>query len=353
MSKYQASIGSAIQALSKGLDADNRLNVNMARPWVENGEAYVLATDPRTNKLRKVRVNASALLEYQEWLDIDREVIAVSTQRMVGIADLRNNNLEHNLGSIGVTVSLWQTATDMTQADINMSAMTKPELDSASWGTAQVPVPIVSKEFQIELRRLAASRRMGESVDVTQASIAGRLVAERSEQMLFSGANINVGGNGIYGYTTHPNRNTVDMATDWDDPTATGADIIADVQQMLAAARADLHFGPFTLYIPAAYEGKLDEDYRTNDDRTIRQRLMSLSGIRDIKVADFLPANNVVLVQLTRDVVDLAIGQDITTVQWSLMGGMAEEFKVMAVWVPRIKADGDGRSGIVHLRPAP
>lgn len=331
-----------------------RLNIHAARLFLDDdGSSKHIVVNAKGEAVgTRLVTNATALLRYEEWMDIDRTVIEAGVQRMTAWNDLRERNLVHNLGSIGQTISLWETQADMTEANIAMSATTRGEKDTPAYGTSQVPVPIVFKEFSVELRRLEGSRIYGSGVDVTGASIAGRLVAERTERMLFLGAAVNVQGSTIYGYLTHPNRNTVDLAEQWDNPATTGADILDDVQQMLSAARADRYYGPFMLYIPGTYEGRLDEDYRDNDDRTIRQRIMALSGIQDIKVGDFLPDDNVVMVQLTRDVVDAAIAQDIATVQWSLQGGMEEEFKVMAVWVPRVKADFDGRSGIVHLRPA-
>ena len=128
-------------------------------------------------------------------------------------------------------------------------------------------------------------------------------------------------------------------------------DIVVDVQAMTAAARADRMYGPYVLYIPGAYQGKMDQDYRGDgDSRTLRQRLMQLEGISDIRIADFLTGNNVVLVQMDRQTVDLATAQDITTVEWPEQGGMQRRYKVMAVWVPRLKSDFDGRMGVVHLR---
>lgn len=347
-----ANIGQATSVLEGNMiDQNGQISINSRRIWREGDHSYALVTNANGDAA-KVRTNAQALLRYEEWLDIDRAVIEAATQRLMGIIDLRQNNLTYNLGSIGATISLWETASDMTEADISMSALTRSEKDTPAFNTQQVPVPIVHKDFQVELRRLVASRNYGASIDVTAAAIAGRVVAERSERMLFSGAPVRVDGATIYGYTTHPDRNTVDMAKPWNDPSVTGENIIADVTAMLNAARAAKHYGPFVIYVPTAYEGKLDQDYRQWDTRTIRERILSLGGVTGVMVADFLPGNNVVMVQMTRDVVDLAIAQDITTVQWSVMGGMAEEFKVMAVWVPRVKSTFDGDSGLVHLRPA-
>ncbi len=241
----------------------------------------------------------------------------------------------------------------MTPAEIDMSGLTGSEEDTPNYLTASVPVPVIHKDFRVNMRRLEASRRFGEGIEVTASQIAGRVVAEASEGMLFSGEAITVDGATIYGYTNHPDRNTVDLTTAWTSiATANNYLIIADVIAMQNASRSDRHYGPWILYIPTAYESKMDEDYRANDNRTVRDRIKALAGIQDVKVADFLPANNVVLVQLSRETVDLATAQDISTVNWSENGGMSNKFKVMAVWVPRLKSDFDGRMGLVHLRAA-
>lgn len=339
-----ALLGSAQSILGAG-----RLNHLAMRPFInKDGDSRVLID----NKGRSIKANATALLQYQEWLDIDRRVVEVAVDRLVAIQDLTGRGLTHNLGSIGQTVSLWDRSSDMTQADISMSGVTKGEEDTPAFDTDQVPVPIVHKDFRVNIRRLEASRRFGEGIDTMAAEISSRLISERSEDMLFSGESIKVEGGTIYGYTNHPQRNTYDIGTSWTDTGVTGQDILEDVRGMLQAARNDNYYGPFVLYIPGEYETKMDEDYKdgasAGDTRTIRQRILQLNGIEDMKVADRLDDDNLVLVQMTRDVVDLAIAQDITTVQWSVDGGMQERFKVMAVWVPRVKRDYDGKSGVVH-----
>lgn len=332
-----------------------RLSVHARRPFIdEDGQAYVVHVDSKGH-VGKVRVNTTALLQYDEWKDIDRTVIEVAVQRMTAVADLRAAGLEHNLGGIGATISLWDRSSDMTPAELSMDARTRSQMDTVAYATQQVPVPIVHKDFTVEARRLEASRRFGESIDTTQAAIAGRLVGEKTETMLFSGGEINVDGNTIYGYTTHPDRNQVDLDKNWDElvtDTGENSRILSDVIAMMDASRAARHYGPWVLYIPTNYESKMDQDYRgssSSDVRTVRERLMALEGLQAIKVSDFLPADNVVLVSLSKDVVDIAIGQDLSTIQWTTNGGMSEEFKVMFVGVPRLKSDFDGRSGITHL----
>lgn len=336
----------------------NRLSVHARRPFLDkDGNTYIAHLDVNTGKWGKLRVNATALLQYDEWKDIDRTVIEIAIQRMTAINDIRAAGLEHNLGGIGATISLWDRSSDITPAAITMDARNRSQMDTVSYATQQVPVPIVHKDFQVEARRLEGSRRFGESLDVTMAAEAGRVVAEGTETMLFLGASINVDGQTIYGYTTHPDRNQVDLDKNWDDFDGAAGEnvrILTDVMAMIQASRIARHYGPWVLYIPTGYERKMDEDFKggtSSDTRTVRQRLMALEGLSAIKLSDFVPANNVLLVSLTKEVVDLAIGQDVSTVQWTNNGGMSEEFKVMAVWVPRLKSDFDGRSGITQLHP--
>jgi uncharacterized linocin/CFP29 family protein len=322
------------------------LNPSRMRPFINaSGRPCIIMNG------KELQTNAPATLRYDEWKDIDRTVIEAVADRLVGVADLIGKGLVHPLGSIGMTIALWERSSDMTPAEVSMSGTKEGEADKMLFDTQTVPVPVIHKDWRLNIRHLEGSRALGAGLDVSMAAAAGRLVAEKSEDMLFAGAAVQVDGGTVYGYTTHPDRNTVAITTSWTNAGKTGAQILANVQAMLQAARSDGHYGPYTLYIPGEYEGKLDDDFApgTSDSRTIRQRIMALSGISEIKVADRLANDNVVLVQMTREVVDLARAQDVTTVQWENRGGMTQEFKTMAVWVPRLKSRYDGQSGIVHM----
>lgn len=329
-------------------------HINSMRPFVgQDGQSYIL--NPRTNE--KMAVNVPATLRYDEYKDIDRTVYEVAKQRLVGIADLQKRGLTHGLGGLGSVITQYEKSSDMTGATISMGGVTAGEKDKMAFDTASVPVPIIHKDFAINIRALMASRssQYAESLDVTSAAVASRVVAEASEDILFGSSPIKVEGGTIYGYTTEPNRNVTVIGTAWDELSASNRDkIIDDVQAALQAARDARHYGPYILYIPTNYEGVLDDDFEpgSGDTRTVRERILKLSGIEEIKTADRLTEDNVVLVQMTRDVVDLAIAQPISTVQWEQQGGMISNYKVMACWVPRVKVDYDGRSGVVHLRTA-
>ena len=189
----------------------------------------------------------------------------------------------------------------------------------------------------------------GEALDTSGAEAAARTVSEQVENILFNGYSMTFGGGSLYGYRTAPTRNTVTLTSNWDASAKTGEQILADVLSMISAAHQDFMFGPYVLYVPGLYWTVLQEDFKTNSDRTILERLKAVDGITDVRPADALPNNNVILVQLSSDVVKEIIGMQPTVVQWESHGGMRINFKVMAIMVPRIAADHNGRSGIVHL----
>lgn len=328
---------------------NGELNVNGMRPYIDrDGHFKIWNSD---TKKGDIVTNAPALLRYDEWKDIDREVISVATQRLKATAAIIGAGLTYNLGSIAAVVALWQRSSDMTPADISMDGITEGEEDRVQFDYKSVPVPIIHKDFRVNLRHLEASRKMGQGVDTIQAGIAARVVAEKTEDMVLAGQAIQVDGGTVYGLINHPDRNTATLTKQWTASDKTGANILADVSGMITTLKGDRYYGPYKLFIPQNYEMKMADDYNpgTSDTRTIRERLLALPEISEIVVCDRLTSHNVVMFQATKDVIDVAIAQQTTTVQWAEFGGLQQRYKVMNCMVPRVKSDFDSRSGICHL----
>lgn len=344
--KGLAAIGSVLSVFGP-----SGFNIHASRPYIDDQGAARVLVD---NSGRSVVTNAPALLRYDEWKDIDRDVSKAAVERLVANGVLVSRGLTYNLGSVGVLESTFQKQSDMTGANVSLDAVTRGEEDNVAFDSNSVPVPVTHKDFRINWRHLEASRRFGSGLDTANAEQASIVVSRTLEDMLLSTTPIMVGGNQIYGYTNHPNRNTVDLAEQWNNPSTTGQDIYEDVQAMVDAARAENHYGPFVLHIPGTYQSAMDADLApaSGDTRTVRARILQIAEIEEIVVCDRLANHNVVLVQMTKSVVDLATAQDIVTINWQEMGGAVEMFRVMAIQVPRVKSDYDGKSGVVHLRPA-
>lgn len=290
-------------------------------------------------------------LRKNEWEYLDEQLVAEAMIRLVGVADLRAAGLTRNVpNSMGKTVFQYEKVTDMQPATTSLDGIARTEGDRQEFTLASIPLPITHKDFYLNLRTLSASRERGEPLDATQTRTAGRLVAEQLEKMLFQGGKT-FGGLPIYGYTTHPNRNTVgfDSSQNWVHASKTGETMLKDVQSLVAAAEADRMYGPYWLYLPRNYSTVIGNDFKANSDKTIRQRISEINGITAIRIADQLPSNNILLVQATSDVVQWVQGETLQTIQWDIEGGFNVNFKAFEIGVPLIKSDAQGRCGLVHM----
>lgn len=315
-------------------------SVSSAGDFGKGGPAAFMNSGFNINAIR-----TNALLRRDEWKELDSAIIDVAREGLNGIADLQAGGLVQQLGGLGTLISEYEQLGDMSAANVDMAGETPGDEDTVDFTLVSVPVPIVHKDFRLNIRRLEASRRSGDSLDVTQAQTAARLVRDQLEEILFNGSSVQVGGNAIYGYTTEPDRNT-GTGGNWG---TTIADVYTDLNLMVSAAEAAFYNGPYGFYCGRTAFG---EARAINTDGTgqsgVARVLDNLPNVQFFKASDRLTVEEGVLVQLTREVVDLAVAQNIVTVEWSEMGGMISRFKVMAAMVPRIKADANGASGVVH-----
>ena len=296
-----------------------------------------------------LRTNETLL--HEEWLAIDKAVIKAAQLRQVGVGDLRSRGLIYTIpNGLSKTVLGYQDMSDIDGASVSMDGITRGERDRPEYDLNYLPLPIIHKDFSFTAREIAESRNGSQPLDTTMAGMASEKVTEKVEEWLFLGSgSFTYGGGTIYGYIDAPQRNTSTLGTSWSTDTA--ANILADVitlKQDLIDAR---HHGPYLIYIPTAYETKMDTDYDVAGSSllTIRERILKISSIQDIRVSDQLTNDNVIMVQMTPNVVRLVEGLPLTTVQWDSEGGMKLNFKVMTIQVPQIRNDQQLRSGINHM----
>lgn len=312
--------------------------------FISNGKAFGSVASRLIQgglKLNSLRTNT--LLNKDEWIEFDTRVIDIARQRLVGVEDLRSFGLVKTLGGIGTLISQYEKASDMSAANVDMSGVARGDKDSVGFTLVSVPVPVVHKDFEINLRRLMASRKVGDSIDTTQATTAGRRVADKFEDMLFNGLTGNLDGNALYGYTSHPSTNTGTADGDF----ATIANIFSSINAMVAALENDNHQGPFVLYCHTNQFAQMRAVYTDGSGQSAMTRIKAnIPSIREIKTSQSLTDGQLVLVEMTEDTVDLAMAEDVTTVEWAEMGGMISQFKVMLVGAARVKADANGNCGV-------
>jgi uncharacterized linocin/CFP29 family protein len=291
-------------------------------------------------------LRTNAVLRHEEWLELDAALVNVALPRLRIVEDLRAAGLVHNLGGLGTIMSGYEKASDISAADVSMDGLAQSENDTIDFSEVQIPVPITHKDYRINLRKLMASRALGESIDTMTLRAATRQVAEQLEDMVFNGvSSINVNGQTIYGLTNEPNANTL-SGSDW----GTIGNIYSDCMNAVAALEADNFFGPYDMYVATTQFGQMRAIYSDGSRESAYERVLrGIPQIRSIRVSDSLTAGTAVMFEMRSDVIDLAIAQDIVHIEWETKGGWVMWNKVYAVMVPRVKSDYDGRSGILNI----
>ena len=309
-------------------------------------------------------LNATSLRK-EEWVEMDRVVIRAARQRLRAWSDLAGANSYGGFNGMAKTFLEHETMSDPGEAVVDMDGLSEGRTDSPKFQLEGLPLPITHSDFWFSARRLAASRNGGTPLDTTMAEAAARRVAEMIEKTLIgveTGITYGTSAAGaagipygrtpsVYGYTNFPSRIT---KTDLNTPTGSNpSDIMADVIEMRELLYDNKFYGPFMLYHSTGYDRYFDDDYYrsggTSVLQTLRQRIESIDGIAGVRRLDFLTSGYVmIMVQMTADVARAINGMDITTVQWESVGGMRLNFKVMAIQVPQLRADYNGKCGICH-----
>ena len=318
----------------------------IGRPVEQNdktGEVRVLSE-------RGFAVNS--LLSRDEWVEMDGIVLQAARPILRMVNELRSRNLTHPLGGLGSLVSRYTRSSEVTRPSINMSGRGSnrdlPEMDRVD-----IPIPIIWKDCEIDLRGLLASRRMGDGIDVTAITEFTQVIAEEAERLILGLASVgNFNGIPLYGLLTHPDRNTLTATGDW----GTITNILPTISAGMAALRADLHYGQVMIYISEnQYAEAAEKFYDDGTGNTPLERILKIPNVLGVEPVPYLPDGTLVMVRMTRDVLDYAEPRDFSGVQlreWTTNDGMATGFKLMMVGAPRIKSKWGGKSGIVHITGA-
>ena len=330
----------------------NNFDVGVLRPFIGvDGHSYVTINQNGAPKVVRLAHNA-ATLRKDEWILLDQAIVRAARPRLKAVADIRGAGLQFVIpNGMSKTVLDTETESDINEATVSMDGLRESTGDRPVFNLTHLPLPIIHKDFSFSARQIAVSRNGGSPLDTSTAEKAGRRVAEMAEQMLLGVGDISsyaFGGGTIQGFTNFSSRNTKSLTA----PTASGwtaATLVTQVLDMRKKAQDDYHFGPYMLYNSKDWDVYFDADYSTaKGDNTLRDRLLKIGGISGIQTLDYLTGWAIILVQMSPDVVRIVVGMEITTVQWESQGGMKQNFKVMAIMVPQLRADYNGNCGIVH-----
>lgn len=310
-------------------------------------------------------------LPKESWIMLDTTIVKATRQRLRAWTDMMQFS-GRSVPGMSVMTLEYQAMNDPGEAVVDMDSMTAGRRDRPLFNLNSTPLPITHSDFYFSEREIAVSRRGGMGLDTTMAEAAARRVAETVEQTVIGtvtgvtygtrsgdAATAHTGASSVWGYTNFPYRTT---KTDLTTPTgANGNAVVQDIIEMRETMYANGFFGPFLLYHSTNYDQYLDADYAftngsnwaVNPTQTLRDRIRTIAGISDVRRLDYLTSGyQLIMVQLSSDVVQAINGMDMTTVQWETMGGSKQNFKVMCIHVPLLKKPYNGVSGVLHATTA-
>lgn len=358
MQKYVVNLaslgnGSALQRL---IEAD--MDPAVLRPWrAKNGRSYITVNTGEYDKddkpiMRNIMVNTPALLRREDWLMVDRAVMWQAKQ----ILRLWNDiyaanpvNIPNGMGEIAIqhTVADGDADAILSMDPVRKSERRRPTLDNV-----QIPLPVVHSDGSFTAREIAVSRKSGMQLDTQGIRLSVRKCGEVIESLCLgvTGTSYTYQGVGtIYGLTNFPQRFTKSMTL----PTAGGwtpKTFITEILDMIKTLKDNLFYGPYVLYLSNAWVPYFENDYSiTYAGDTLRLRVEKIADISGVRTLEFFgtTAYKAVLVQMTADVIEAIQGMPLTTVQWEEQGGMEAMFKVLGIQLPRVRANFNGKTGIV------
>lgn len=329
-------------------DSENRILYNEKTGEPRRRPVY----DPQlvSERVRKdlpvLNVENATTLRKDQWIQIDRIVRETQRLRLRAWSDLRAANTFGNFDGMATPIIEFEKLTDVGEAVVDMDALSDAQRNASPHFLLQgIPLPITHSDFQLSKRFLASSRRGGgQGMDTTNAQQASRRVAETIEKTLIGTlAGITYGDDNNYedstpqvtGYTNNPDRITSTGNTA--PSSSNGTTILSEWLTQRELFTASNFFGPYNVYVATDWDEFLDNDFKTNSDRSVRERLLMIEGISSIKRLDYLTtAGTTIWADFGSGLIQAVNGMEVTTVQWESKGGLQINFKVMGIQVPRL-----------------
>jgi hypothetical protein len=308
---------------------------------------------------------ALAPLQDKAQVVIDRAVVEVGLQRLTFVADIIAAGLTYTLTDpLSVTQLEWSASNKVGAAQRTMSPAARGENKMPIVLPFRLPIYLTTDKFELDIRTLKMSQRVGTPLDTNLVKQCTRAVNEAIEDAGINGAttldgqNLVVAGYSAPGLLNAPNAETQNLTAAAWTTVPVGATVFAEVEAMIYKLQQNKKFGPYRLYVGTQVGNALDSDYNATNNAqglTIRQRLLQIESLQAIRTADLMPAGNgaspsignkVALVQMTSDVIDMVVGQYPTVIPWTSLDGFMIHNLVMSIMIPRVRSDYNGDSGI-------
>lgn len=326
---------------------ENDFDLNALRPFLTNdGSAAFMPKTRRNPRMKRIALNA-ATLRYEEWREMDRQVMMAARHPLRFWGDLVQASPYNIPNGLGVAYLSSQASSDPGSASVSIDGNYRERDDRQLFDLRSTPLPIISSGFHYSARELYMGRRLGTPIDVSRAETATRRVAETLEDLALGVTDWSGMGGTITGLTNYPNRITATF-TDPTDSGWTPETLLNEIRGFKQDLVDNKMTGPFRIYNSSAWDQYLDEDYKAYSEKSLRQRISEIDSLSAPRTVYGLSGFQIVIVQLTSNVIRAISGMPLTTLQWSTEGGWNTHFRVMTIAVPECRSDFYGKTGILH-----
>lgn len=288
---------------------------------------------------------ANAFLNREEWEALDSTIIARAKQKLGIWGDVMGAGLKTTT-TLAEWYSKWRVASERVAADLNMDFETQEDEDRTDRKTYGVPIPIISARFSIGRRELMTARATGASIETFEAAEAAAAVAEKAEIILVDGDTTQVvQSSTISGLRTLTARYTANADGDF----GTLSNIYPSFRKAIAAMAALRYRGPFNVYMAVDQYHEMLEYYSDGTGQRALDRVLALPQISSVKDNDLMTAGQFIMLQMSKDVIDIREALPLETRRWESPSGSRLHFVVLMAAVPRLKTDYAGYAGIAHI----
>lgn len=295
-------------------------------------------------------ITNATTLRHEDFLVIREEVTRVRRRELHGIQDLMDAGLTFNV-SLGEQLVGFEAINEFQAAGQDMNPRNYQNNDTI-FTESFVPNPITHQSYSIPWRQQGFDYKR--SLGTEEAT---RQVAERLENTLFNGnteivKTFDGTAHNPYGYTTDPNRGTGTIS-DWTAEANRGKivpELIVEIGSMWSG-QGGVKNDSVMVYVANDIWTILQKDYiAAFPSKPIKDRMMDVAQVKDVKPAEKLASGQVVLVEMERRTVELAIASDIIAVPHTKTSPMEPQvITVYGAMVQKIKSDSNSLTGVRHL----
>ena len=265
----------------------------------------------QANEMAQLNVNA-APLPRDVWAIWDKEFIEIQRTTLAVFNDLAQS--VSTPMALGKLLHYFAQVGDSGEAHISLDGRSKARTDQPEFSYVGTPLPIIDSTYKYGWRQMLAAQTEGVELDAAGRVNAQRRVAEKLESISLVGdPQINVGGSILYGLTNHPQRNT--RSTGVTLATATGAQWVAEIVATIKLLHGDNFRGrPVTIYLNwDDWFYASQAEYVANYPKKILAAVQEVAGIVNIVPSNSVPANTIIALVKSKDVVQVLNGMPPTT----------------------------------------